>query len=152
MIRQRNIEPQSEVGVEAILFNPLINNAAVAARAYVGIPIINADKVQLIDLTVHVDVAVVGGGTLGFDIYKSPSNVIQSNAGTLVKACQTGVSALAITKTDLRNVAPIDPRGLLAGTPNDFLLQLSYVNTGTVTTVTLSAILRYRRFNVTKDS
>lgn len=149
MIRQKNIDPGSKLGVKEAFFNPLVPSGGVGARTYVGIPIIGVDKVQLIDLTLLVNTAASGGGTLGFDIYKSASNVAGSNAGTLVKACNTGVAAVGIYKTDLSNVAPIDPRGLLAATPNDFILQVSYVNSGTVNGGGLVvAILRYRPYGL----
>jgi len=152
MIRQRNMDPLSMAGVHSLFLNPLISAASVSSRQAMGIPISNVDKVQLIDLTLLVTTAIGGTGSLGFDIYKAASNVVGSTAGTIVKACMTAVVAVGLYKTDLRDVAPIDPRGLLTATPNDFLLQISWNNTGTVSSGAVQAMLRYRPFYTTKDS
>jgi len=146
MIRQRNIDPVSSLGMWIFASPFTVSAAAVGAAIGKSIPLVGVDKVQLIDLTVLVDVAIAGGGTLSFDVRKTASNVSGSTQGTLVKAASTGVSAVGQYVTDLTNVAPIDPRGLLAATPNNFNLQVGWVNSATVTTVTFGFILRFRPF------
>jgi hypothetical protein len=154
MIRQRNCDPRSEVGVKEYHREVAVSAAAVAAQAYMGTPIANAEKVQLLELIVAVDVVVVGGGTLTFNIGKGAGNTRGITAGTVVKAAVlTGVSAVGIYRADLSDIPPIDPKNplLLAAQPNNLWLQAGWVNAGTVTTVTFGFKLRYKVFQVGKD-
>jgi hypothetical protein len=61
--------------------------------------------VQLLELIVAVDVVVVGGGTLTFNIGKLAGNGRSITAGTVVKAAVlTGVSAVGLYRADLSDI------------------------------------------------
>lgn len=152
MIRQRSVDPVSYVGQKQFRhFEDFpAGIGTVIAR---GVPIIGVDKVDLIDLTVSISTAVTGGGTVAFDVYKMGMNrsITTTGFGTLVKNGPSGLgAALNNTIFDLRGNT-IDPRGLNASFPNDFILAVRITPTGTVTTVTLGFALRYRPYNTVKD-
>lgn len=150
MIRQRNIEPSSFVGIEEFVATAI---ALAASTQRFGTPVGNVQKIQLLDLIVTNDVATTGGGTTAITINRTNGNTVIPAGSTsevlIATAVAADAGALGSRRYDLSNTPPIDGGVYANGMMN---LNVKIIGTGTFTTGTASIKLRYRPFLLGKDA
>lgn len=152
MIRQRNIDPNSYVGIEEL---ERIGVVLGATTQRFGTPVANAQKIQLVDLVLSNDLAVTGGGTLGITINRTDGAAVGPNLGTAEVLIATVVAAdaggLGSRRFDLSNIAPIN--GQVYSAAGLINLMVKIIGTGVFTTGGPAAFkLRYRPYLIGKDA
>lgn len=150
MIRQRNIDPGSALGIQE--FERFGITFAVSTQRF-GTPLFNVQRVKLIDILIYGEVAISGGGTNALSIRRNAITLAPSG-GVSETVISTPIAAdggqVGTRRVDLSNLPDIDWQGALGATGAGNLI-VAIVGSGTISAGSGGFKLRYRPYQIGKD-